>query len=73
MAGIDDVLERLRTDPSFKQQISDDPQAALAGYELTTEDLSLLATRVADSTDGQHHTGHSALLSLFTEMKDDER
>jgi len=46
MAGIDDVLERLLKDAAFAQQLARDPVAALAGYELSDDDLSLLSTQV---------------------------
>jgi hypothetical protein len=47
MAGLD-VLERLVTDPSFRQRLGPDPSAALAGYELLDEDRALLASHVTD-------------------------
>ncbi len=47
MAGIDDVLERLVTDAGFARDLAQDPAAALAGYELTQADLSLLSTQVS--------------------------
>ncbi len=47
MAGIDDVLERLLTDTAFARNLAHDPAGALAGYELTPEDLSLLSSQVS--------------------------
>ncbi|MCI0345569.1 MAG: hypothetical protein L0221_09030 [Chloroflexi bacterium] len=48
MAGLDDVLERLVADPSFRQRLAADPSAALAGYDLSDEDRALLASQVTD-------------------------
>src|SRR5258706_11037427 len=47
MAGIDDVLERLLTDTRFAKQLATDPVAALAGYELSPDDMSLLSTQIS--------------------------
>jgi hypothetical protein len=47
MAGIDDVLERLLTDAGFARLLAHDPRAALAGYELTEDDLALLSSQVS--------------------------
>ena len=47
MAGIDDVLERLLTDAGFARQLAADPADALAGYELSAEDLDLLSAQVS--------------------------
>ena len=48
MAGLDDVLERLVADPSYRQLLATDPSAALGGYELSEEDRALLASQVTD-------------------------
>jgi hypothetical protein len=48
MAGLDDVLERLVADPSFRQRLAVNPSAALAGYELSEEDRALLASQVTE-------------------------
>jgi hypothetical protein len=47
MAGIDDVLERLLTDAGFARQLAADPADALAGYELSGDDLDLLSAQVS--------------------------
>jgi hypothetical protein len=49
MAGLDDVLERLVTDPAFGRRLASDPTAALAGYELSADDLTLLASQVSNA------------------------
>jgi hypothetical protein len=48
MAGLDDVLERLVADPSFRQRLAANPSAALAGYDLSAEDRALLASQVTE-------------------------
>lgn len=48
MAGLDDVLERLVADPSFRQRLAVDPSAALVGYELSEEERGLLASQLTD-------------------------
>jgi hypothetical protein len=49
VVGIDEVLERLRSDPSFRELLVREPQEALAAYELTTADLRAIAVRVLGS------------------------
>jgi hypothetical protein len=46
MAGLDEVLERLATDPGFRTRLTSRPWAALAGYDLTAEERELLAERL---------------------------
>jgi hypothetical protein len=74
VAGIDHVLERLVTDRSFRDQLAADPRSALAGYDLTTDELVLLATHVSDELAGDRNvegrTSRSALFSLFTQIDD---
>ena len=47
MSDLDAVLERLVTDPAFVQELSHNPTTALAGYELSEDDLSTLSTQVS--------------------------
>jgi hypothetical protein len=47
MSDLDAVLERLVTDPAFAHELSRNPVTALAGYELSEEDLSTLSTQVS--------------------------
>ena len=72
MAGIDDVLERLVTDASFKKQLVTDPKAALAGYELTADDVQLLAAQVTDDTGSlgavEQRTSKAGLFGLFSQL-----
>ena len=72
MAGIDDVLERLVTDASFKKQLVTDPRTALAGYELTADDVELLAAQVTDDTGSlgavEQRTSKAGLFGLFSQL-----
>ena len=51
--GIDEALERLVTDPTFRDELARDPKGALAGYDLTRDELSLLAQQLSAGTLGQ--------------------
>lgn len=72
MAGIDDVLERLITDPAFKANLAADPRAALAGYQLSANDLSLLAQQVSSDDGGQsaveQRTSKAGFFALFSQF-----
>lgn len=48
MAGIDEVLERLVTDPEFRARLAANPVAALSGYMLYDEDLEVLAATLSE-------------------------
>jgi hypothetical protein len=68
MTDIDAVLGRLVTDEPFRVWLQQDPQAALAGYDLTTAELRQLVARLAVEADGdgmERRTGRSALFSLL--------
>jgi hypothetical protein len=58
MAGIDDVLERLVTDPAFRKHLRDDPQRALEGYVLSEDDLALLTAQLDDRGSADHGADH---------------
>jgi hypothetical protein len=47
MSEFDEVLERLVTDAAFAHELSRDTTKALAGYELSGEDLATLSTQVS--------------------------
>jgi hypothetical protein len=68
--GIDDALRRLADDPEFAGLLAANPLAALAGYDLSTEELELLARRTGSSeiTAGDRAGGSSgaALRELLT-------
>ncbi|HEU0234959.1 MAG TPA: hypothetical protein VFR14_00820 [Candidatus Limnocylindrales bacterium] len=52
MPGLDDVLERLITDPAFRDRLATDRRAALAGYDLSPDDLALLDAQVSGAVGG---------------------
>ncbi|MGH3500966.1 MAG: hypothetical protein ACRDQA_08740 [Nocardioidaceae bacterium] len=47
MSSIDHVLERLVNEPGFRDQLTSDPEAALAGHDLSRDDLDLLASALS--------------------------
>ncbi|MCU1589949.1 MAG: hypothetical protein JWP11_1205 [Frankiales bacterium] len=72
MADIDEVLERLVTDAAFRDRLGSDPAAALAAYDLSTDDLQLLASSLDDSEGQQHgveqRTSKSAVVGLLASL-----
>jgi hypothetical protein len=72
MAGLQDALDRLRSDPAFRAQLATDPRAALAGYELSADDLSELAREVDASNHGQsaveQRTSKAGFFGLFAQI-----
>ncbi len=48
MPNLQDALERLESDQSFKDWLVRDPQGALQGYDLTPEDVSVIAMELSD-------------------------
>ena len=47
MAGIDDVLERIVTDTEFRRQLTTDPHKALAGYDVTDDEMELVTLQLS--------------------------
>jgi len=72
MADIDTVLERLVTDTGFRQRLAEDPAAALSSYELSTDDLQLLASSLDSGDDAQRgveqRTSKSAVIGLLASL-----
>jgi hypothetical protein len=72
MAGIEDALERLRTDPAFRAQLATDLRSALAGYELSADDLSRLAKAVSANNHGkcvvEQRTSKAGFFGLFAQI-----
>lgn len=72
MADIDTVLERLVTDSAFRQELSEDPAAALASYDLSIDDLKLLASSLDSGDDSQRgveqRTSKSAVVGLLASL-----
>jgi hypothetical protein len=48
MAGFDEALERLITDAGFRAALEQDPQAALADYDLTDDERDLLTSQLIE-------------------------
>lgn len=69
MSDINDVLERLISDPAFRRALSDDPAKALEGYELSDADREVLASQVSSDSGAagglEQRTSKSALAGLF--------
>jgi hypothetical protein len=74
MADINDVLERLITDPAFRQQLHADRDKALEGYDLTDDDRELLAAQLSEGGAGGHQveqrTSKSAFAGLLGDLAD---
>jgi len=72
MADIDTVLERLVTDAGFRQRLAEDPAAALSSYDLSAEDLQLLASSLDSGDDAQRgveqRTSKSAVIGLLASL-----
>jgi hypothetical protein len=70
MAGIEDALERLRADPAFGAQLATDPRSALAGYELSADDLSRLAKAVSANHQSrvEQRTSKAGFFGLFAQI-----
>jgi hypothetical protein len=69
LPDIDDVLERLVTDPEFRRHLSTDPRSALEGYDLDRSDLEVLSAQVTegagDTGKVEQRTSKSALAGLL--------
>lgn len=48
MAGLTEVVERVRTDPAFARAVRDDPRRALEPFDLDADDLRELARWLDD-------------------------
>jgi hypothetical protein len=74
MSDIEEVLTRLRADHGFRDELERDPRAALAGYQLTADDLRSLADHAA--ADERHtsarRSSRSALLALLAASEPDQ-
>ncbi|MBI2168791.1 MAG: hypothetical protein HYU28_04715 [Actinobacteria bacterium] len=53
MAAIDEVLERFVNEPAFRDAVAADPESALDGYELSADDLELLASQFSRDAGGR--------------------
>jgi hypothetical protein len=75
MAGLEDALDRLRCDPAFRAQLATDPRSALAGYDLSGDDLSVLAKAVSADNRGksavEQRTSKAGFFGLFAQITED--
>jgi hypothetical protein len=69
MSDFDAVLERLLTDPAFARALGADRAAALAGYQLTPDEIELLSAQVSTESGGEHtvetRNNKSSMFGLF--------
>lgn len=76
MSGLEDVLALLITDRSFREALTTDPAAALAGYDLSREDLEILAASLDEQVGGERvveqRTSKSALLGMLGALAVDD-
>lgn len=73
MTDFDTALERLVTDPGFRAELATDPGRALAGYELTADELGVLRSQVDTATGAgrrlvEQRTSKASLFGLLTPM-----
>ena len=71
MNDLEQVIARATTDGAFRRHLVDDPRAALAGYDLSTSDLRIVADALADGP--ARHAGSSVrtLLTRSAESTDE--
>jgi hypothetical protein len=65
MSDFDEVLERLLGDPAFKARLATDPAGALAGYQLTPDELDILRSQVGDAGGQSHVEQRTSKASMF--------
>lgn len=73
MTDFDAALERLVSDPTFRDELATDPAGALAGYRLSPDELELLRSQVdTGAGDSQHQvetrTSKASLFGLLSPM-----
>lgn len=65
MSDIDDVIERLVTEPGFRTLLATDPTGALAGYRLDEDDLEVLAATLDEGAAAEHAVEQRTSKSAF--------
>ncbi|MGI5247464.1 hypothetical protein [Dactylosporangium sp. CA-139066] len=65
MSDFDEVLERLLGDPAFKARLAADPQGALAGYQLTPDELDILQSQIGEAGGQAHVEQRTSKASMF--------
>lgn len=72
MSDFDAVLERLLADPQFKAALATDPTRALAGYQLTGDEVELLCSQVSLDDGGERRveqrTSKASLFGLLSPL-----
>ena len=74
MGPIDELRQRLRTDPEFEQAVIDDPQGNLGSYALSSADLRSIADQLNDDpTLGpvEQRRRRARFFALFAERRED--
>lgn len=72
MSDFDVALERLVSEPAFREALATDPTRALAGYDLSADEWEVLTAQVDTGTGGQRHveqrTSKASLFGLLSPM-----
>jgi hypothetical protein len=72
VSDFDVALERLVSDPAFREALAADPQRALAGYRLSPDELEVLTSQLDTGSGGQRHveqrTSKASLFGLLSPM-----
>ena len=72
MSDFDAALERLVSEPAFRDALATDPQRALAGYRLSPDELEVLTSQLDTGSGGQRHveqrTSKASLFGLLSPM-----
>ena len=74
MGPIDDLRQRLRTDPDFEQAVIDDPQGSLGSYALSSDDLRAIADQLNDDPSlgpVEQRRRRARFFALFAERRED--
>jgi hypothetical protein len=73
VSDFDTALERLISDPAFRDALAADPARALAGYQLSPDELDILTSQVDTGTGGgqrqvEQRTSKASLFGLLAPM-----
>jgi hypothetical protein len=72
VSDFDAALERLVSEPAFREALAADPQRALAGYRLSPDELEVLTSQLDTGSGGQRHveqrTSKASLFGLLSPM-----
>lgn len=71
---LDEVLRRCERDAAFRRLLDHDPVAALAPYDLTTDELTALVAHLADDSEpAEQRARRSAFVRLLAKRPPEER